>query len=395
MLKRLRSPRSLALLVAATSGLAIASPAVAFAGTAHDEPQHGGSQHQDHGPQDHGGDHRDPTVQQTNLVSDIPGRAKLTDPDLVNPWGLALRPEGSTIWTANQGTDSSTLYSLPPGTDHIAKSPTSRVTMPGSVAGPAGQVANLGDGFVLANGTQMAPAHFIFATLDGNIEAWSPTVDPATGDAELKASVPGAAYSGLALASSKHGDQLYAANVTQDRIDVFNSAFKQVKTASWQFTDPHLPKGYHPFNAQTLNGNIFVTYDTTDATTGREGIGKGIGVVDEYDPEGHLLHRIATGGDLNAPWGLAIAPPSWDLPAGSLLVGNFGDGRINIIAKDHGRFQSRIQGQIRTSAGKVFAEPGLWALTPGTATTGGKGSLFFSAGLNNEQNGLLGILRGH
>jgi uncharacterized protein (TIGR03118 family) len=385
-----RSPRTLALIIAATGGLALAAPTAAFAASSHS----GHSGHDSHN--NHSGhDSRKLSLTQTNLASDLPGRAKLLDPDLVNPWGLALRPDGGTIWTANQGTDSSTIYSLAPHSDDVVKSPTVRVNMPGSVPGPAGQVANLGKGFVLSNGKTKAPAHFIFSTLDGHIEAWSPDVDPDIGDAELKATVPGAAYTGLALASTKHGDQLYATDFVGGGVDIFDSEFKPVKKASWQFTDPHLPKGYLAFNAQTVNGNIFVTYDTTDPVTHREGIGKGIGIVDEYDPEGHLLDRVLTGGDLNAPWGIAIAPASWGPDAGSLLVGNFGDGHINVVAKHNGRFDHHIQSQLHTSNGKIFSEPGLWGLQPGTTKVGGTDALFFSAGLNQETNGLLGVLRSH
>lgn len=265
--------------------------------------------------------------------------------------------------------------------------------MPGSVAGPSGQVSNPGPGFVLSNGTVHAPAAFIFATLDGHIEAWTPQVDPLIGNAEDKVTVPGAGYTGLAI-SPADGGRLFAANFTQGRVDVFNSAFNQVKTAGWQFRDPRLLRGYRPFNTQALNGDIFVTYDNADPATGREAVGAGLGVVDEYSTDGHLISRIASGGALNAPWGLAIAPASWGSAAGSLLVGNFDDGRINISAKDGHHFADKITGQVRvTSTGKPFAEPGLWGLLPGTATTGGTNALWFTAGINHEQNGLLGVLR--
>ena len=211
--------------------------------------------------------------------------------------------------------------------------------MGSSVAGPTGQVANTGTGFVLSNGTTSAPAAFIFDTLDGHIEAWNPKVDPLIGNTENKAAVPGASYTGLALASTSNGDELFAANFGQGKVDVFDSTFKQVTTASWQFRDPRLPHGFKPFNTQALNGNIFVTYDKADRATGREAVGPGLGIVDEFSTDGHLISRIASGGALNAPWGLAIAPSSWGSAAGSLLVGNFGDGRISIFAKEGGRLR--------------------------------------------------------
>jgi uncharacterized protein (TIGR03118 family) len=363
--------------VAATGGLALAAaPAAAFASSGHYQA-----------PQ------RDLKLNQVNLASDIPGMAPVTDPDLKNPWGISLSPT-SPLWISNQGTDSSTLYSLAPGSTAATKVTAVRVTMPGSVAGPSGQVANTGTGFVLSNGTASAPAAFIFATLDGHIEAWSPKVDPLIGNAEDKVTVPGAGYTGLAIAPTANGGQLFAANFAQGRVDVFDSAFGEVKTAPWQFRDPRLPSGYLPFNTQALNGGIFVTYDKADPATGREAVGAGLGVVDEFSTDGHLISRIASGGAFNAPWGLAIAPSSWGSAAGSLLVGNFGDGRINIIAKNDGHYAHQVTGQVQdTSTGKPFAEPGLWGLLPGTAATGGTDALWFAAGINHEQNGLLGVLR--
>jgi uncharacterized protein (TIGR03118 family) len=180
----------------------------------------------------HGRDHHrgDLKLNQVNLASDLPGLAPLTDPDLKNPWGISLLPT-SPLWVSNQGTNSSTLFTLTPGSGTVTKVPTVRVTMGGSVAGPTGQVANTGSGFVLSNGTSSAPAAFIFDTLDGHIEACNPTIDPLMGNTENKATVPGASYTGLALASTSHGDELFAANFGQGRVDVFDSAFKQVTTA--------------------------------------------------------------------------------------------------------------------------------------------------------------------
>jgi uncharacterized protein (TIGR03118 family) len=375
-LKRLRSLRSAVLLAAATGGLALAVPTVAHASPVrHQAPQ------------------RDLKLNQVNLASDIPGMAPVTDPDLKNPWGISLSPT-SPLWISNQGTDSSTLYSLTPGSSTATKSTAVRVTLPNSVAGPSGQVANTGTGFVLSNGTVSAPAAFIFATLDGHIEAWSPKVDPLIGNTEDKVTVPGAGYTGLAIATTMQGDRLFAADFTKGTVDVFDSAFNQVKTAPWQFRDARLPRGYLPFNTQALNGDIFVTYDKADPATGREAVGPGLGVVDEFSTDGHLISRIASGGALNAPWGLAIAPSSWGSAAGSLLVGNFGDGRINILTKDGGHFAHQVTSQVQVaSTGKPFAEPGLWGLLPGTAATGGTDALWFTAGINHEQNGLLGVLR--
>jgi uncharacterized protein (TIGR03118 family) len=394
MVKRLRSPRALAVVVAAASGLALAVPTVAFANSGHGSGAHSASDRgDDHG---NGGGHKAPAPQnmkihQVNLVSDIPGTAQITDPDLKNPWGMSASPT-SPIWVSNQGTDASDLYSFNATTDQASKVATTHVPLPDSVAGPAGQVHYDGTGFVVSKGTASGPSQFIFGTLDGEIAGWNSTVNGDMGAATTEATVPGAIFSGLAEASTPKGDQLYAADFSSGKVDVFDSSFKQVKLASNQFNDPRLPHGYHAFNVQTLNGDVFVTYDIPNAQ-GLEGTTPANGVVDEYTPEGKLVARIATGGELNAPWGLAIAPASWGDEAGALLIGNFGDGRINIVPKRGNGFADRVTGQlVDRNTGKPFAEPGLWALTPGTANTGGVNNVWFAAGTNDEADGLLGLV---
>jgi uncharacterized protein (TIGR03118 family) len=369
-------PRSLGVLAVAAGGLALAVPASASA-----SPSHVGA-------------HGSTAVHQVNLVSDVPGQAPLLDPDLVNPWGLALGTT-SPLWSANNGTDTSTLYTSAPGATTAAKVPTVRVTLPGSPALPTGQVANNGADFVQSNGTTSGPARFIFSTITGRIEAWAPGVDPSLGAAEIKDTVPGAEYTGLALATGAQGDQLYAANFGQNRIDVFDSSFNRVVTPAGAFTDPRLPAGFAPFNAQQLDGNVFVTYAKPDPATGREIVGRGLGFVDEYTPDGALIARVASRQTLNAPWGLAIAPSSWGKLAGSLLVGNFGDGKVNVITR-HGDGPFNLTGQLHNSStGRTLVIPKLWSLLPGTATTGGTDSIWFSAGIDNEQHGLIGVLRMH
>jgi uncharacterized protein (TIGR03118 family) len=381
MLNRFHSAGRAAVVALAGAGLVAAVPAAAFASTGH------GGHYQ---PRK---DQGNVTLHQVNLASDLPGKAPLTDPDLKNPWGISLTPT-SALWVSDQGADASTLYSLAPGSSTASKSAAVRVTMADSTLGPSGQVAYTGKGFVLSNGTTKAPAAFMFATLDGHIEAWSPTVDPHIGNAEDKATVAGAGYTGLAEASTRKGDELFAANFAGGTVDVFNSSFHQVKLASWQFRDRRLPQGYNPFGIQALGGHIFVAYDKPDPATGREGVGPGIGAVDEYSTQGQLISRIATGGALNAPWGVAIAPRGWGAATGSLLVGNFGDGHINIFARHGSHFAAKATGEVRDAGtGQPFAEPGLWGLLPGTQTTGGTDALWFAAGINGEQDGLLGVLR--
>jgi uncharacterized protein (TIGR03118 family) len=364
--------RPLAVLATMASGLAVIAPVAADAGADPQARQQDGL-----------------AVRQVNMVSDLPGRARLTDRDLVNPWGLAL---GATtpLWSANQGTNSATLYSSAAGATTATKVPMVRVTVPA----PTGQVANAGTDFVVRNGSVASPARFIFSTLTGQIAAWGPPASPLRGAAQIKATVRGAVYTGLAIAPSKTGDHLYAANFKQNRIDVFNDRFQLVKKPSSAFRDARLPKGFAPFNVQTLKGRIFVAYAKVDPKTGESLNRRGLGFVDEYTTEGRLVDRVAAQQSLNAPWGLAIAPAGWGKLAGSLLIGNFGDGRINVVGIHNGRFDNRIQGQLRNNAtGKTLAIEGLWAILPGTATTGGTNSLWFSAGIGDEHHGLLGVLR--
>jgi uncharacterized protein (TIGR03118 family) len=346
--------------------------------------------------------HHDPRgVTQVNLVSDLPGTAPDVDPALVNPWGLALGP-ATPLWSANAGSSTSTLYTLAPGSSSAATVPAVRVTIPGSAPHapglPTGQVFNGGNGFVEHRGDASAPGRFIFATITGNIVSWAPGLDPAVGAAQIEATVPGATYTGLALATSKAGgDRLYAANAAQARIDVFDSSFHQVTLPSWAFKDAFLPKKFAPFNAQTIDGNVFVAYMEPDPATHEEIKGRGLGAVDEFTPDGRLVARIATGQSLNAPWGMAVAPSSWGALAGSLLIGDFGDGRVNIVPRlpfGHGRFLPVVTGQLKDNkTGGPITIDGLWALLPGTPTTGGTDSVWFSAGIDDEQHGLVGVLR--
>jgi uncharacterized protein (TIGR03118 family) len=383
-LYRIHLSRPAALAAAAAAALVVAAPAAAFASTGH-------ALHRPVPvpPDSHG----NLTLNQVNLASDVPGLAPLTDSDLKNPWGAALTAT-SPLWVSEQGSDSSSLYTLTPGASTTTEVESVQVTLPGSVLGPSGVVANPGSGFVLTKGKVSAPAAFIFDTLDGHIEAWSPKVDPLIGNTEDKVTVPGAGYTGLAVAGTGRGERLFAADFVKGTVDVFDSAFHQVKLASWQFTDPRLPRGYVPFNTQALDGRIFVTYDKPDPATHKEGVGEGNGVVDEFAADGRLIARIAAGGSLSAPWGVAIAPRGWGSAAGSLLIGNFGDGRINIFAREGRGFADHATGQILdASTGKPFAEPGLWAILPGTATTGGTNALWFTSGINDEADGLLGVLR--
>jgi uncharacterized protein (TIGR03118 family) len=309
----------------------------------------------------------------TALVSDQPGVATFTDPNLVNAWGLAAS-ETSPWWVADNETSVSTLYNGNTG------QPQSLVVTVGTDSGPTGVVFNGGAGFVVTNGTQSGPARFIFDGEDGILRGWNPTVDPthalvaAVGD-------PDAIFKGLAIADN----MLFAADFHNNEVAVFDSTWQLVD----RFTDTGLPAGYAPFGIQTLGGNIFVTFAKQDADAEDEVAGQGSGFVDEFDTSGNLLRRVAQHGQLNAPWGLALAPPDFGRFGGDLLVGNFGDGQINAYELGgSGKYEHR--GELRED-GHVISIDGLWALGFGNgANAGPRDTLFFTAGPDEESHGLFG-----
>jgi uncharacterized protein (TIGR03118 family) len=181
---------------------------------------------------------------------------------------------------------------------------------------------------------------------------------------------------------------LYAANFRAGSIEVIKGTAAQANL-SGTFTDPGLPSGYAPFNVQNLGGTLYVTYAVQDADKEDEIAGAGLGIVDRYDLQGNFLGRVAAGGTLDAPWGLALAPSSFGAWAGALLVGNFGDGRINAYDATSGSFL----GQVTGADGAPLAIDGLWAITPGNDKgAGSSGLLYFSAGPDEESHGLFGVL---
>jgi len=318
---------------------------------------------------------------QRNLVADRPGHAAATDPNLVNAWGLSFGPS-TPAWVADNGTDVSTLYSGAVNGSIPVIAPLV-VSIPGGA--PTGIVFNPTDGFVLHNGAASAPARFIFDSEAGTVTAWSPNVPPST-EAQLIATTPGAIYKGLALATTrKHGTLLYAADFHGAKIDVWNDQFRPV-TLPGAFVDGGLPAGFAPFNIQELGGRLYVAYAKQDADAEDEAAGPGLGFVDVYNTKGRLLKRLVSQGNLNAPWGLAIAPRHFGGFGGDLLVGNFGDGKINVYDPRSGRFQ----GQLTNQDGNPIQIDGLWALRFGNGTFGTPNGLLFSAGIGDEEHGLLG-----
>jgi uncharacterized protein (TIGR03118 family) len=331
------------------------------------------------GPADaHGGGKGANVYKKRNLVSDIDGVARITDANLVNPWGLAFGP-ATPAWVADNGTDVSTLYS-----GGVRKSiPVTLPLVVGIPGGaPTGVVFNATPGFKV-NG---AAAHFIFDSEAGTITAWNAGTQAVT-----EATTPGAIYKGLAIASKGSATMLYAANFHAGTIDVFNDSFAPV-TVPGGFADPNLPAGFAPFNIQEIAGRLVVAYAQQDADAEDEVAGAGLGFVDVFDTSGHLLRRLVSQGALNAPWGLAVAPRHFGPFSGDLLVGNFGDGAINAYDPRTGAFRGTLQNK----DGNQIKINGLWALRFGNGVIGTPQTLLFTAGIGDEDHGLFGeiVVRG-
>ncbi|MBS0393072.1 MAG: TIGR03118 family protein [Proteobacteria bacterium] len=333
----------------------------------------------------------------TTLVGDTAaGGALVVDASLVNPWGVAFGPGFS--WVANNHSETSTLY------DGNGKAqPTAGplvVSFPAGAGGttfdPTGVVFNTTTSFVVSSAGKSAAAKFLFVGEGGMIAGWSPTVD-ATNAVVMYADAGGAVYKGLAIANNGSGDFLYATDFHNGKVDVFDASFaRQAPTAtSFAFTDPTLPAGYAPFGIAALKTGaggavqIFVTYAQQLPPDNHDNAnGAGLGLVDVFDANGvFVAHLVPTGGRLNAPWGLALAPADFGTLSGALLVGNFGDGTINGYDPVSGSYV----GTVATSGGAAFAAPGLWGIAFGNdADNQPHNTLFYAAGLNNEANGAYG-----
>jgi len=343
---------------------------------------------------------------QTNLVSDIPGRAAVTDMHLKNPWGMASS-NTSPFWVSDNGTGVATLYT---GAGQPVPLVVTIPPPPGSAgpSTPTGQVFNGTADFVVSKGGSSGPSLFIFATEDGTISGWNPCVPPpgpscappspplsTTAVLAVDNSGSGAVYKGLAIGSTASGNFLYAANFHAGTIDVLDKSFAPVSLPPGSFSDPDIPSGFAPFNIQNLEGKLYVTYAKQDAAKHDDVKGKGNGFVDVFNTNGEFLQRVASRGHLNSPWGLVFAPEDFGRFSGDLLVGNFGDGLIHAYSRegDHFHFHGRLHGP----DGQPIAIDGLWALRFGSDNTpntrnGPTNVLFFTAGLNDEADGLFGSL---
>jgi uncharacterized protein (TIGR03118 family) len=317
----------------------------------------------------------------TNLVTDdqTVNAAQITDPSLKNAWGVSLSPT-SPFWVSNNGTGTATLYSVNPATNATVKQGLT-VTIPGD-GSVTGQAFNTGNASAAANFNRDL---FLFVNEDGTVSGWRGALG--TTAEVLQLGSADNVYKGAALALIGADAYLYAADFKGAQIDVLKGT-AGAPSLTGTFTDPNAPAGFAPFNIALLNGNLYVTYAKV-GPTGDDVPGLGNGFVDVFDLQGNLISRLTTGGTLNSPWGLAIAPASFGQFAGDLLVGNFGDGRINAYDPGTGVFL----GQLLDSSNAPLTIDGLWALVPGNGGNGGSpNSIYFSAGPGDEQHGLFGVI---
>lgn len=335
---------------------------------------------------------------QTNFISDIPGLAPVLDPLLVNPWGITATAS-SPFWISNNGTSTTQLIrgDQPAGTPVVLNASPQTITIPGGL--PTGTVANpTATDFVLPGACASAPcgANFLFASITGNIVGWDPNA-PAAGSTTgvIAASHPGHVYTGLAIANNGT-NHLYAADFANGTIDVYDASFALQPGASFPFVDPTIPttmgNTYHPFNIQAIGGSLYVMYAKVDAMTGLDEEGVGNGFVRRFNTNGvrDLTFGINNGA-LNSPWGCALAPATFGIFGGALLIGNFGEGNPSVHA--YNPTTGAFLGTLQDESGNGIEIDELWALQVGNGGAGGNvNTVYFSAGPAEEEHGLFGAL---
>jgi len=328
--------------------------------------------------------------QQTNLTSNVPGQATVTDPNLKNPWGIAWAP-GGALWASDNNSALSTLYN---GTGAIV--PLVVAIPPVEAAAPTGMVwnPNAANQFIIP-GTTIG-ATFIFNGEDGTITAWNPGADPvvaghSTASMVIDNSAAGAVYKGLAYGTNARGNFIFATNFNSGKVEAYDVRFT-LTTLDGTFTDPNLPAGYAPFGIANIDGDLFVTYAKQDAAKHDPVRGDGLGFVDVFSTSGRFIRRFASRGVLNAPWGVVRAPIGFGKFGGDVLIGNFGNkGRFAGWITAFGN-RGELHGELRTPQGRPVAIDGLWALTFGSFAASDGDTLYFTAGPNDEEDGLFGKL---
>ncbi len=321
--------------------------------------------------------------QETNLISDLSGKAPVVDPRLKNPWGLA-RSASSFWWVARNGDGTAATYN---GQGQLGPLAVTVPAPPGQSgpSAPTGTVFNGSSGFAVTPGN---PGIFIFVTEDGTISAWNPNVNPA--NAVLKVNNgPHAVYKGATISELGGKRFLYVANFRSGQIEIYDTNFQRIRFGEEAFDDDRIPRGFAPFNVQAVGANLYVTYAKQDPQKHDDVQGPGFGFVDVFSPNGRLLARLEHGRWMNAPWGIVLTPADFGEFSHAILIGNFGDGTIAAFNPVTGRFM----GNVLNPDGSVLKIEGLWALAFGNdANAGSALSLFFTAGINDEKDGLFGTL---
>ena len=323
-----------------------------------------------------------------NLVSDGTPAAAHADANLVNAWGIAFNPT-EFVWVAANGTNNATLY------DGNGVPQTLVVSIPAGQAGaaaPTGIVFNPTADFKVSQNGVTAASPFLFAGEAGTISGWSPTVNRTAaitvvdGGGGGRGSGSGPLYKGLAISRYAGANYLYAADFRNNAIDVYNGSFAKV-TLPGSFRDPALPAGYAPFGIQAIGERIYVAYARQAASGQEEVKGAGLGIIDVFDTSGVLIRQLVTGGALNTPWGMAVAPAHFGSFSNDLLVANFGDGKINAYNPSTGK----LNGTVSKADGTPVVIDGLWGIAFGNGVNSQPANtLFFTAGPANEAHGLYG-----
>jgi uncharacterized protein (TIGR03118 family) len=339
----------------------------------------------------------------TALASDKAGvvaTSTTIDANLSNPWGVATGP-GLPFWIADNNSNLSTLYS---GTGAIETNAVTGnndvgVTIPASAAGvpanPTGQVYNGNGGFLITTSAGKETSLFIFDGEGGTIAAWandSGATAVTAYDDGVANGANHAVYKGLALGTVNGATFLYATDLHNNKVDVFDTNFTKPAAMQGKFVDPTIPAGFVPFGIVALDGQLYVSYAKQDAAKHDETTGAGLGYVDVFDFSGNFVSRFASAGALNAPWGMALAPAGFGSLAGDLLVGNFGDGKINVYAPN-GTALATSKGSFTVTNGGTFALPGLWSLVFGNGDADKPvTTLFYTAGFANQTDGVFGSI---
>lgn len=318
-----------------------------------------------------------------NLVANQPGVADHTDPNLVNPWGNGFSA-GSPFWIGDNAAGTSTLYD---GTGTATALVVQIPAAGGGTNGPvSGVIANsVTTAFLLAPGKQ---SQFMFCSEDGVISGWNSSVDAANAKILVDNSKNNAVYKGCAIGSPAAGPELYVANFNSGTVEVYDANMKSVTNAG-AFTNSAVAAGFAPFNIQVMGGKVFVAYAKPDAAKHDDVAGPGNGYVSVYDLSGNLLQSLIAGGNLNSPWGMAIAPATFGDFGGALLVGNFGDGKINAYNLTTGA----LMGTLNDAHGNPLLIPGLWSLNFGNGSRSDAATLYFTSGPNHETDGLMGSVQ--